>query len=555
MERTPEDDILDACAAALPAPNEYLLKKYRQDQINGCLRFMEMVFIEATRLFGGSVQYLGSKILGPAEQLEVMNSKSRNAMTVDIVPSELSLANFEFAYLYEENGISRRETFKIPLYLPYLRDNAIIINGSKYYIQFALTDRVFYHIEKDDGIGIKVLRAHLRFCRSIRHQYASLSGQRYSDQIIQVQAHMHKYKYTVEDIRPALLLYPLSLCGLNATLARYGIDPEDVDIVKFWNREDTANEYFAIRNSDGNTPGLYLKVNSNLIETGVDTQSRVSSRVIASLHYVLQYFARCKKTMYTDNETLIPLIKSETNFDIWRIILGRAIYGLNYGNEALVCNYTENHLDSLRTYIDPHTAQKLNDEGVECRDILDLMDYVFLNIDSYVVAHKPSNLFHKRINVLDLLFGSVVRRLFTKIYKHTNNNRKGRKITVRHIEALFRIPPRAFTQMNRGGAVVAINPARYHDNYLITVGGRKMRATHSANTGGNKKSKSGGSHMSSPEHCYHPSWLYVESYGEVSHTNPDIAGTINMFLPITQKGTIIVEDYGKFIDQVLSEYL
>jgi hypothetical protein len=82
-----------------------------------------------------------------------------------------------------------------------------------------------------------------------------------------------------------------------------------------------------------------------------------------------------------------------------------------------------------------------------------------------------------------------------------------------------------------------------------------MRATHSAsNTGGGKKSKNT-NHMTSPEHKYHPSWLYVESYGEVSHTHPDTAGTINMFLPIQENGTIIVEDYGHYIQEIMAEYL
>ena len=540
------DDVLKQVSDELPEFNHFLIKTYRERQIDACMDFMKMTFKEAARLFNGKVEFKGARVLSPEERIQTTLNNTRYSPTVDIATSELMLVEFEFAY--------EGSTFKIPLYLPYLKDDAIIINGAKYYVQFALTDRVFYHIQKENGLGIKVLRAHLRFWRNLRHQFVSLSGQRYGEQVIVVKIHLRNHKYTAEDLRTALLLYPLSVFGWNITLERYGIDPNKVQLCEFWNREDVDNEYFQIRKAS-EKPGLYLKVAKELLENKSDIVTRTSLRVVASLHYLLQYFVRCKNTMYVDNKDLIERLTSKTDFTVWQIILGATIFGINYG-ETRVFQQSEQHLESLKTYLDPHTKMKLADEDIHVNDVMDLLDYVFMNMDAHVVNYTPSDLSQKRANVIDLLFGAVVQRVFVKVYQYTNSHRKSRASSIKEIESLFKIPIRSFTQIHNCGALVAINPATYNDNYLLTVGCRKMRATHSASGSGESGKSAGGNkgnHLTSPEHRFHPSWMVVESITSVSHTNPDIAGDINVLsCDIDEKGNIVISEAAEeFIQQML----
>lgn len=543
------DDILDECNTQLPQFNRYLLNDFRNDQIKSCISFMEMTFEEATRLFQGRVKFKGTRLLTPEERIGLTLNNPRFTPVVEIAPTELAMV--EFIFTYDDTQ------FSIPLYMPYLKDDCMVINGSQYYLQFALTDRVFYHISKDNGLGIKVLRAHLRFWRNLKYQFASVTGTRYSDQVIIVKAHLRSHKYTSDDIRTSLLLYPLSMLGWTKTLERYGIRADQITFTGYANKEDATCEYFQIRKATDLSEGLYVKIDKQILSTNPDENTRVQMRVVTALLYVLQYFVKCVNTMYQDNVQLRKYLMSDNDTTVWQVILGSTIYGINYSSETQICSYAEQHLDSLMTYLDPHTKLKLKDIGVRINDIHELIDYIFINMDSHVVNYTPADLSEKRINIIDLLFGHIVRRIFTKVYGFTNNNRKNRVSTAREIEHLFRIGPKSFTQLHQAGSVVAINPARYNDNYLLTVGGRKVRTTHSA-TGSKSGDLAGGktkqqmNHLSSPSHRFHPSWMYVESCLIVSHTNPDVAGNINYFLDIDDKGNVLIADYAKeYQDQML----
>ena len=142
-----------------------------------------MTFIEAAKLFEGEIKFKDYRILRPDERIHEMLDNPKYAPTIDITQTELMLVEFRF----EVN----KQIFSTLIYLPYLYNDAIIINGSKYYVQFALTDKVFYHISRENGLGIKVLRAHLRFWRNYRHRFQSVSGHQYSDNILIVKIHMN----------------------------------------------------------------------------------------------------------------------------------------------------------------------------------------------------------------------------------------------------------------------------------------------------------------------------------------------------------------------------
>lgn len=544
------DDILEEVNECLPQFNSHLLRDFKESQINNTIEFMKMTFTEATRLFNGKVQFKGVKILSPEDRISITLNNPRFTSTVEITQTDLMLVEFTFTY---ENSL-----FHIPLFMPYMKDDAIMINGSKYYIIFALTDRIFYHISKDNGLGIKVLRAHLRFWRNLRHTFTSLNGTRYGDHVIIVKSHLRNHKYTAEDIKTALILYPLAMHGWSSTLNRYGLTVNQLQFTNIWNKEDTTFEYFQIRKPENDKVGLYLKVDKSVLSSNPDAEMKIQMRVITGLMYVLQYFVRCPQTIYQDNKELVKYLSSDTDKTVWQVILGKTFYGINYSSETQVCSHAEQHLDSLQTYLDPNTKRDLQEVGVYCENISDLLDYFFVNMDQHIVNYTPANLYEKRINIVDLLFGPIVRRIFTKVYEYTNNNKSNRTSTIKEITSLFSIGSKAFTQLNSCTSVVAGNPAQYNDNYLLTVGMRKMRTTHSSTSaarGRGGASKQQTNHLSSAAHRYHDSWTVVESVMVVSHTHPDDAGAINPFCEIDHKGNIQIPDYAQDFGNIMQPYL
>ena len=533
------DRVLEQADKELPAFNEHTMNHARQDKIKEIPKYLDMVFTEAAKIYGDSVKFIGHKVLTPEESYANALNNTKYTQYVDVTRSEMCLVEFQLEY----NGIP----FSIPIYIPYITEDCIIINGSRYYLMFALTDKIFYHIEKDHGIGIKVLRAHLRFWRNTRIRYTTVKGRVYGDHIVIAKIHMRKYKYISEDIRTALLLYPLTRFGFKGTLKKYGINPDYVDIVNFANEHDPDFDYFCVRPDNGeNEPGLYLKVHQSVLDAQQSTgENRIWIRVIITLQYLLQYFVQCKNTIYTDNVKLREYLVNDPKTHVWRVILGKTTFGINYDNEPQAENHATTHLDSLTTYIDPETKRKLNELNVHCEDVYDLIHYVDTHIDEFVANYFPSNIYNKQLNIIDLLLGNITRALFLNIFNQTNNRKGNKPFEPKEIARSMRIGMKAMSKIYTCNGVIASNPSQYNDSYILTVGCRKKRATFASTDGGNigkvakKKSGNDVNLIYDSAHRLHSSMLYVESLSKTQNTDPTIGGNFNPFCPLNDFGEII----------------
>lgn len=539
------DKVIDGVNEEFPNFDQYSLKGHRQGEIRKIPQYFDMVFAEAARRYGTNpdgtpvVKYIGHRFLTPEECIKMDCDNPKYSGCVDILNTEANLCEF----IFEHNGTR----FATQIYIPYLVDNAIIINGSKYYVMFALTDKVFYHIVKEQGIGIKILCGHLRFCRGHRHSFYSTIGNIYGDHIITTKIHLRSYQQTAEDQKTALLLYPLVKFGLKETLLRYKISPDHVTVTTDHDEQDEEFEYFCIRPDSESGNGLYMKVHKSILRTQFDTKDRLKMQVISALHYILQYFNLCKNTMYVNNVQVVDALLNDPLFMVYKVILGKATFGMNYENEIQVASHIRDHLQSLEIYMDPETKRKLAGIGVICNDVYDLIQYVSENIDKYVANYFPSNIYNKQLNVLDLLLGGAVSTLFTRIYRQTNNRKGDRPFELKEVMSSFRIPNRVLMKIYNCNGLIASNPSVYNDNGLIAAFGRRKRATFTTKIGGGKSSskKSGGDQnlLHDPAHRTHSSMFVVESGSRVQNTDPTMSGTINPWCQFDENGSVVVPDW------------
>lgn len=535
-------EVLKEVNKRLPPFNNYLLNGYRQEQIQKIPDFLALAFAEATKLFKGEVDFKGYRILTPEDCIRTDILNPKYSANIDITRTENVLVEF----MFEHEG----EPFSTQLYVPYLIEDCIHINGSKYFIMLSLTDKVFYHIAKEHGLGIKILKAQLQFLRNVRFQFRSRRGITYSEHLVITKIHMRHYKYTAEDIRTALILYPLVQFGFDETLRKFGIDPKDVRFTNEYDPKDRDNEYFTVRlGAAEDKPDLYLKVSINVLASRFDIDKKIQMRVIAEILYVCQYFDRYKETIYDNNVDLAKQLMNDSDENVaWKIILGKSVYGINYVNEIQVAGLAKQHLDSLETYLDPLTIAKLESIGAPCKDVYDLIFYIANNIDEYVGNYYPSNLYNKQFNVLDLLLGNAIRAIFNKVYKLTNNRKGGKSFTFKEVSNAFKIGSRLLSKLYAANQIVTCNPSHYNDNALATVTSRKNRATFSSTIGGpqgakkKKKNKNDMNRIRDPEHRMHSSMAYIESIAHIQGSNPTISGTINVFCPIKPTGDIILEE-------------
>lgn len=556
------DKVIDAVSDNLPQFNRYTLKGYRQDKIREIPDALDMVFSEAVKRYGYTptgeqeVIYKGHRFLTPEECLAMDASNPKYSAFVDILRTEQVVMQL----IFEHRGVE----FYTHVHIPYLCEDSIIINGSKYYVMFALTDKVFYHIVKNHGIGIKILCAHLRFWRMFRYSFVSTSGHVYGDHIVITKIHLREYKYTADDLQTALLLYPLVRFGLRETLSRYELDPASVEVVTEPLAGDLEHEYFYIplttdEEKTKQKNGIYIKAHVDLLQSANTSGSRIGMQVVTALHYILTYFQKCKETIYTDRVKLVDFLMNDPENTVYKVILGKTVFGINYESEIQVAGHMRDHLQSLELYMDPETKRKLKTIGVECDDVYDLIHYVSLHMDEYVANYFPSNVYNKQMNVLDLLMGNMVNSLFIRIYKQTNNRKGDRPYMTEQIANSLKVGSKIFSKIYSCSSLIAGNPSVYNDNGLLTVFGRRKRATFTTTkANGTNKSKKGGRDvylLQDPEHRIHSSLYIVESGTRTQTTDPTKSGTINGFLVVTPDGELIIPEWIKEIAGTVDRYI
>lgn len=554
MARNSWDRAIDAVNRNLPQFNRYTFN-WRQEQIGKIPEYLDMAFTEAAKRYGltetgePEVKYLGHRFLTPEECIALDAANPKFSAFVDVLRTEMAPAEFMFSH--------RGTPFSVQLNIPYMCEDAIIIGGSRYYPMFALTDKVFYHIVKDQGIGIKILCAHLRFWRNMRYNFKSTVGNIYGDHIVITKIHLRNYKRTADDLETALILYPLVKFGLKETLRRFDIDPEHIKATNDHDESDPDYEYFTIR-EDTDQKGLFLKVHKDILKTQFDTKNRIKMQVVVALHYILRYFVKCKITAYTNNRSLVELLNDDPTFTVYRVILGKTIFGINYESEIQVAGHIRDHLNSLEIYMDPETKRKLRTIGVDCNDVYDLIHYVALHMDEYVANYFPSNVYNKQMNVLDLLLGNLVNALFLKIYKQTNNRKGDRPYTLSQVMSSFRVGSRILHRIYTCQNLIAGNPSQYNDDGLMTVFGRRKRATFATskpNAGGSKKGRGDENLLQDPEHRTHSSLFMVESGSRTQTTDPTKSGTINAFLIVNPDGDIVMPEWRQEIAATVDKYI
>lgn len=504
------DSCLGSLKAKLPKFNDYLLKGYREEQVHQFKTFMDTVFSEAVRLFDGEIKYLGSHPLNPERRAIVSFSrsgvKSKNKAQFNIQQNELEL--YEFVFEYEGERISSY------IYLPYLYNGALIINGTKYYLQIPLIERVISRTH--EGVVIKVLRSPLQFWRSEQLSYRSTTNEMFIDSIVTVKAHYGANNKSKRQ-RPPLLLYLLANKNFYDVMSDFGYTPDDISFTtSVPDAPDPEYLYFETKNN------VYIKARRCLM---TEIENIYFRRIVVSLISILRHASRVNAS----------------------IVYGVTFYQINLGRhisqdnppESLAASNAITHLDSLKTYLDEYTRNDLRKINIDCSNIFELFNTVFICIDKWLFDYQPNDLFGKRVGGVDLILHDVVYQVNNRFYeKSSQNGRRSKsgdnryKLNRRTVTGMLSFNPMMINSLRNTDAVRTLN-SFYNDNMLTSTMIKKIRQT-SSTPRGKKKPKVNPIHAQ--EHQFHPSMLSIESALAISQSNPGNAGDINPFAVIDKSG-------------------
>lgn len=507
------NEVIGDVANQIPQFNDFLLKTFRKREVGKSKQFMDVVYKEAVAIkpYDNCIKYLGYRVLTPEERIEFKMNNPIIKGQYDIYNTELELVEFKFEF--------DNESYYVHLYLPYLYHNCITISNIQYHLQLAIIEKTIYKVK--EGVVIKVLRAPLHFWRNEIISFKSaITGEIYHENVPTVKAfHRKGNKSKKRDMKSTILLYLLCNFGLYGTLNRFNIAKEDLYFSDtLVNHKDY--ECFSCKHN------VFLVVKKSILK------NFVVKRIIASLLYMLKFFQKTH-----DSYNIEMLEDPECRW--WKVILGKYCYGMNV-KPAMAINHAEPHLASVSTLLDEITKRALKLIDIHVENIYDMFQQVFINLDNWLVNHRSNDLYDKKIGVLESLLSDIVKSTFTRFY---DQSKQQKIITSKSIRRLLKMHNKAITRIY-ANSMIRGNPSIYNDNWLLTIGGKKVRER--ANQ---YKSKRSSNLLNDREHKFDPSMIVVESVTTIPSSSPGVGGSINPFCLInTEDGSIMRAPWSKDVD-------
>jgi hypothetical protein len=507
--------ILDAVQRNSPRYNDFLLRGFMHEQIEGAIDFVHTMFGEAIKLFGGHIQYRGNRIMSPEKRAEYELNAYKGCR---ITTSDLILVEFLFAF----KGVE----YPVPLYIPYLRNDVIVIQDTTYVLQRTIKEQAFSRI--NHGVTVKVIRQPIPFYNTARHRLTSYTDDYFSPETVPTTT-IHRTKRTDKGRLPneTIIHYLLCKFGFIGTLARFGLTPDDAIFTTTVGNDTAVYRYFVAKQvKKKQLPDLFLKVRIEKFANPLVV------KLLASILYTLTEFPRHRvEDLYDPTGA------------IFRVMLGRIINGSNT-NEVQSKNKIDTHIASVDTYLDPITQQRLESYGVVVADIYDLLQHVFVKIDELSrIAH--TDLYNSRIDYLEeLLVETIVKSVYSRWYdairKLGGPDIDPRQLNEKKVKHILNVRDNLITGLYNS-QIVQKSPPAYGDNALVGWLIQKIRQSGVARTP---------RVIRSPDHRFDSSMLYVETIIAFSKANPGAAGAINPYLPITRTGGVVRLPYADEIDEI-----
>lgn len=512
--------ILKQLESKMPRYNEFLLRGFMAEQLAGAADFVDVMFREAVKLFGGRINYRGYKTMEPERRAEYeLNARSGCRIT----QSDLILIEYVFEYAGRE--------YPIPLYIPYLRNDVVLIEDTTYVLQRSIKEQAFSRISH--GITMKVIRQPIPFYHNKTYRLESLSDEWSSNELVPTTT-IYNRKRSNKQRFPSETVIHYLLCkfGFLGTIAMFGLTAEDCGFTTEIGYDVDVFRYFAAKKTESKSVkkklplDLYFKIRKDKL------QDPIIVKLVASILYTLTGFQK---------HTVEHLY--ETSGTLFRVLLGKIIFS-NVTNEQQNKQKIDTHISSVDTYLDPITQARLHSYGIRVDDIYGLLKYVFCEINQLErVAH--TNLYESRVDYLEeLLVETIGRSVYSSWYEAVRRlggpDIDPRKLNDKEIQRILKIRDDLITRLY-DSKIVQKSPPAYGDNALVGHLIPKMRQS--------SQSKSG-KVIGSPDHQFDPSILVVESVIAFSKTNPGAAGSINPYLQITPTGGVIHPDYADEIDDI-----
>ena len=498
----------------LPDFNDELLLNFRKRKLAEIPEYMSNLFIDAVKVFNGRLEYIGYRELTPDERIEYLKERKIMTKYARVQDSSFSLIRYDFKF---EEAI-------YPVYIacPYMVNNAIISNDTQFFPIFPIVDKGSIH-RKTNELAVVVLRAQLRFRRSMQASFTTEDGRIFNETLVTARIHQKKVSGKNDADRLPITLYHLAKFPFETVLNMYGFSPDEFQIV---NDCTPVNGYAFIKIRED----YFIKIVNKSLDDMY--KRRFIAAYLEILHFLPRYEIR-------------DLYAHDGHY--YKTVLGKYTFP-TCTNAGTMYDGAIKHLETTDTVLDVPTIYQLSLIGINVKDIYELLLSIFYNIDNWLVGHDPTDLFHKKLGSLEKILSHVVTKLNTQLFQIINNRKEGLKGEI--IKQFTRSVSQTEDKITRSEMFRA-NPSFCNDNWLIGIGAQRYRSMQNTETASPEKSgKKSGKKMPKELLKAHPSHLVVESIDHLPPSNPVSSGSINPFVQIDKDGNFIKPEWYPEIEHV-----
>jgi len=402
------------------------------------------------------------------------------------------------------------------LMLPNVHRGGILsIRGAKFHISPALIDNLF-SIE-DGNIFVQLTRTRINFSK-LQTSYLA-NGTSVKEDVVWSKLHNWPDKDCVKRRHTLLANYLFASMGVTETFKRY-FDTKVHYGIENITEENYPSDKWVICESDGNPTtrtkklAMTMKTHFRIAVPKDKFEEDAGLRsMIGSFFYILDHISDLGfvTTEYMDKPRL------------WRRVLARFIYRV-IDSESQKLEKMDEHMESVRNYMDSLVLKKLRFENIHLESIEDFLAYLIKNFTRLENSKDLPNTIGKQLETTRFVLFDITRQIFNMMYKM--QELKGARLTEHALDnVLNRFPTDHIMKINsKHGEVSTLETAS--DSFLMKVTLPVVDQEKASNT---KKGSQKSDEMKNPKFQLHPSNFHTFSYLSILKSAPSGHGRLNPF--------------------------
>lgn len=395
-------------------------------------QYLEDIIKSSIKSLSPSIQlkYRGFRKMSAKEEYKLYYGNSGNKNNYDLARSDIYTLEFEFDYM--------GTIIKKPLFLPYADDgNILYFSNTMYNIIPVLSDTVITPSRNE--VFVRLLKDKLTFKNYSRNFLVNKElkhGSVIWTEIVKT-GNMRLQDTIGKPVAP-VGLYMVGEYGLERMFSLYfGIKKHEYLITdKDLSKEDYAK--YNVYESSRIKP-KFLKWNGPYLGHNLKICILKDKPIDQSLENIIFGLIYAFDQLPDRVPDLIEVLnESNVDYEIyyWRLVLGRLIYKGSYSKDKIERDMRE-HFDTLQGYLDNLIKNKLGETGVTVNNFFDLLNYILLNYNEWLVKSREytSNIKNRYIDILYYVLYDIIigfNTVILKLNKRASNN-KGQPLDIKEI--------------------------------------------------------------------------------------------------------------------------